>query len=198
VTPFRIAARVLWPIKRLMSDGYVLERYVHLRRAAFLMCGDWTLADELARTTLARVLADPEISEPELWAYADLMAAFKKPRGRREHVFVAPEQSIPVSVSAAPAVSTGGGGRLQLATAPAEVAAPPVGASVHTVLVLDALHGLSPRCRAVLVLRHFCGLAIDETADALDLDDSRVLAFEAQGLGAFAGLLATARPAGVR
>jgi len=148
-----------------MSDGYVLERYILLRRAAFLMCGDWGLADEVARTTIARVLADPDIPEPDLWAYADLMAAFKKPRGRREHVFVGN----------------------------AQVAAPPVGDSVHTVLVLDALHGLAPRCRAVLVLRHFCGLAIDETADALDLDDSRVLAFEAVGLGAFAGLLAGVR-----
>ena len=192
MTPFRVAAGVSCPIKRLMSDGYVLERYILLRRAAFLMCGDWGTADELARTTIARVLADPDIPEPDLWAYADLMAAFKKPRGRREHVFVAPEQPVP-----AEAVAVGsdisGGGRLQLATAPAQVAAPPVGDSVHTVLVLDALHGLAPRCRAVLVLRHFCGLAIDETADALDLDDSRVLAFEAAGLGAFEGLLAGVR-----
>ena len=181
-----------------MSDGYVLERYVLLRRAAFLMCGDWALADDIARTTLAGVLADPGITEPDLWAYADLMAAFKKHRGRREHVFVAP---VPAPVSApepSPARGTAGGGRLQLATAPAKLPAPPVGASVHTVLVLDALHGLSPRCRAVLVLRHFCGLAIDETANALDLDDSRVLAFEAEGLGAFAGLLAAARPVDVR
>ena len=173
-----------------MSDGYVLERYILLRRAAFLMCGDWTLADQLARTTVARVLADPEITEPDLWAYADLMAAFKKPRGRREHVFVAPEPAL--LTEPVPADQGSGGGQLQLATAPAEVDA------VHTVLVLDALHGLSPRCRAVLVLRHFCGLAIDETADALDLDDSRVLAFEAEGLGAFAGLLAAARPVDVR
>ena len=181
--PFRVAARVLWPIKRLMSDGYVLERYIQLRRAAFLMCGDWALADELARTTLARVLADPDITEPDLWAYADLMAAFKKPRGRREHVFVAPEPAPEPAprAAAAPAPDRASGGD-----------------SVHTVLVLDALHGLAPRCRAVLVLRHFCGLAIDETADALDLDDSRVLAFEAEGLGAFAGLLSTAQPAGAR
>ena len=183
MTPFPRATRGLWPIKRFMSDGYVMERYVQLRRAAFLMCGDWALADDLARTTLARVLADPDITEPDLWAYADLMAAFKKPRGRREHVFVAP-QPVPEQ---APVGAPRGGGQLQLATAPAEVD------SVHTVLVLDALHGLSPRCRAVLVLRHFCGLAIDETADALDLDDSRVLAFEAEGLGAFEGLLAGVR-----
>jgi DNA-directed RNA polymerase specialized sigma24 family protein len=155
------------------------------------MCGDWGLADDLARTTIARVLADPDISEPDLWAYADLMAAFKKPRGRREHVFVAPDQ--PARATATVGSDISGGGRLQLAAAPAQVAAPPVSDSVHTVLVLDALHGLAPRCRAVLVLRHFCGLAIDETADALDLDDSRVLAYEATGLGAFAGLLAGVR-----
>jgi DNA-directed RNA polymerase specialized sigma24 family protein len=179
-----------------MSDGYVLARYVQLRRAAFLMGGDWALADDLARTTLARVLADPDITEPDLWAYADLMAAFRKRRGRREHVFVAPELApAPLPVPVAPLM---GAGRLQLAAAPAVLPAPPRGASVHTVLVLDALHGLSPRCRAVLVLRHFCGLAIDETANALDLDDSRVLAFEAEGLGAFAGLLDTVQPAGAR
>jgi DNA-directed RNA polymerase specialized sigma24 family protein len=189
-----------------MSEGYVLERYIQLRRAAFLMCGDWALADNLARTTLARLLADPEITEPNLWAYADLMTAFKKVRGRREHVFVAPEP-VPADVPAAAPAGEGGGGRRQLPTEPAETDAPPVGETVHAVpvgeavhavLVLDALRGLSPRCRAVLVLRHFCGLAIDETAKALDLDDSRILAFEAAGLGAFAGLLATARPAGVR
>jgi DNA-directed RNA polymerase specialized sigma24 family protein len=180
-----------------MSDGYVLERYVLLRRAAFLMCGDWAVAGDLARTTLARVLADPDIADPDLWAYADLMAAFKKSRSRREHVFVAPDPAPePVGIAAAP--STRGGGRLQLAAAPAVLADPPRAASAHTVLVLDALHGLSPRCRAVLVLRHFCGLDIDETAHALDLDDSRVLAFEAEGLGAFAGLLASVQPAGVR
>jgi DNA-directed RNA polymerase specialized sigma24 family protein len=150
-----------------MSDGYVTQRYVHLRRAAFLMCGDWALADDLARTTLARFLNEIDVGDPELWTYADLMAGFKKPRGRRKRVFVAPADSD-------------------------------TGADAHTVLVLDALHSLTPRCRAVLVLRHFCGLAIDETADALDLDDSRVLALEAEGLGAFESLLAAARTAGAR
>ena len=99
------------------------------------------------------------------------MAAFKKPHGRREHVFVAPEPA---------AEEAGAGAALS---------------DVYTVLVLDALRGLPPRCRAVLVLRHFCGLAVDETADTLDLDDSRVLAFEAEGLGAFAALMRAAQPA---
>ncbi|GID98045.1 sigma factor-like helix-turn-helix DNA-binding protein [Amorphoplanes digitatis] len=150
-----------------MSDGYVTQRYVHLRRTAFLMCGDWARADDLARTTLARFLNEPDAGDPDLWVYADLMGGVKKPRGRRKRVFVAPADSE-------------------------------AGGDAHTVLVLDALHSLAPRCRAVLVLRHFCGLAIDETAGALDLDDGRVLALEAEGLGAFASLLATAHPAGAQ
>src|SRR4051794_23734186 len=90
-----------------MFDGHVTERYVRLRRAAFLMCGDWTRAGELARDTLARGLTEPDVADPDLWAYADLMIAFKKPHGRREHVFVAPQrdgaapESDPVEVAAA-------------------------------------------------------------------------------------------------
>jgi DNA-directed RNA polymerase specialized sigma24 family protein len=61
---------------------------------------------------------------------------------------------------------------------------------VDTVLLLDALHRLTPRCRAVLVLRYWEAMAIEETADALDLSDERVLAYEAAGLGALDVLLA--------
>src|SRR3954467_15686488 len=99
-----------------MSERYLLERYIQLRRAAFLMCGDWALSDDLARTTLARMLANPEITEPNRWAYADLMTAFKKARGRREHVFVAPKPA-PAGAPVAARAGEGGGGRLQLATA---------------------------------------------------------------------------------
>jgi DNA-directed RNA polymerase specialized sigma24 family protein len=163
-----------------MFHGHVTERYVRLRRAAFLMCGDWDRAGELARDTLARGLTEPDVADPDLWAYGDLMAAYRKPRGRREHVFVAPQRDgeepdlDPVAVAA---------------TADDDQ---------HTVLVLAALHRLDPRSRAAVVLRHFCGLTIDETAAALDVDEARVLAAESEGLGAFAALLAAARPAGVR
>ena len=43
------------------DDGlreFVASRLPHLRRSAFLMCGDWEMATELTRACLARVVAD--------------------------------------------------------------------------------------------------------------------------------------------
>ena len=54
-----------------------------LRRSAFLMCGDWALADELARSSLARLVAvQPAraVADPDVFAYADLMASFQRRR----------------------------------------------------------------------------------------------------------------------
>ena len=44
------------------DDGlreFVASRLPHLRRSAFLMCGDWELATELTEASLARVVAAP-------------------------------------------------------------------------------------------------------------------------------------------
>lgn len=157
-----------------MTEEYVAQRYVHLRRAAFLMCGDWAHAGELARATLARALTDPGVGDPDLWAYGDLMAAFKPSHSRREHVFVAPERE-----GADTEAGTGTDAGMS---------------DVYTVLVLDALRRLSPKCRAVLVLHHFCHLAVVETADVLGLDAAKVTEYEAEGLAAFADLLRVAQP----
>ncbi|AGL15275.1 sigma factor-like helix-turn-helix DNA-binding protein [Actinoplanes sp. N902-109] len=156
-----------------MTDDYVAQRYVHLRRAAFLMCGDWTRAGAAARATLARALTEADVGDLDLWAYADLMAAFKPEHGRREHVFVAPGEAGAADTGAALS-------------------------DVWTVLVLDALRRLPPKCRAVLVLHHFCHLSVVDTADVLGLDAGKVTEYEADGLAAFAGLLAATQPAGAR
>ncbi|GGQ79217.1 sigma factor-like helix-turn-helix DNA-binding protein [Couchioplanes azureus] len=156
-----------------MTDDYVAQRYVHLRRAAFLMCGDWERAGDLARATLARALTDPDVGDLDLWAYGDLMAAFKPSHGRREHVFVAPPEATDRGASDADAALS----------------------DVYTVLVLDALRRLSPKCRAVLVLHHFCHLAVTETADVLGLDANKVTEYEAEGLAAFDALLRATQPA---
>ena len=156
-----------------MTEEYVAHRYAHLRRAAFLMCGDWAHAGELARATLARMLTDPDVADPDLWAYGELMAAFKPARGRRERVFVAPPEAAERGAADTDAAM----------------------GDVYTVLVLDALRRLPPKCRAVLVLHHFCHLSVVDTADVLDLDAATVSDHEAEGLAAFADLLRVARPA---
>ncbi|GAA2464569.1 sigma factor-like helix-turn-helix DNA-binding protein [Winogradskya humida] len=160
-----------------MTDDYVAQRYAHLRRAAFLMCGDWTRAAGLARATLARALTDPDVADLDLWAYGDLMSAFKPAHSRREHVFVAPPQT------ASP-------------QAAGEQDADAALSDVYTVLVLDALRRLPPKCRAVLVLHHFCHLPVGETADVLGIDGGKVTEYEAEGLAAFGDLLRATQPAG--
>jgi DNA-directed RNA polymerase specialized sigma24 family protein len=146
-----------------IDDGlrsYVTARYPQLRRAAFLMCGDWVVADELTRATLAMVVAADRrgaVADPDRYAWAELMHPLIYRPGRREQLFLAAPDSP--------------------------------GTDPATVLLLDALHRLAPRCRAVLLLRH-AGLAIEQVADALGLSDERVTAYEAAGLGALDTLLA--------
>ena len=145
---------------------FVVTRYPDLRRSAFLMCGDWATADELTQAALARLVAEAHgVDDPDAYVYGELMAAFQHRRPRREHVFVA---------------------------APTEKSSDAEADSdqLRTVLVLDALHKLAPRCRAVMVLRHWTGFAVDETADMLGLADERVRAYEAAGLAALEKLLA--------
>jgi DNA-directed RNA polymerase specialized sigma24 family protein len=142
---------------------FVASRLPHLRRSAFLMCGDWELATELACGSLARVVADTRrgaVADPDVSAYADLMEACRRRNRRREHVFVA--------------------------SAGAE------GVAAESILLLDALHKLAPRCRAVLVLRYWDGFDVDATGAMLDLDDDRVEAYEQAGLAALERLMARA------
>ena len=142
---------------------FVGSRLPHLRRSAFLMCGDWELATDLARASLARVVADTRrgaVADPDVYAYADLMETCRRRNRRREHVFVA--------------------------SAGAE------GVEAESILLLDALHKLAPRCRAVLVLRYWDGFDVDATGAMLDLDDDRVEAYEQAGLAALERLMARA------
>ena len=145
---------------------FVTGRLPHLRRTAFLMCGDWELATELTRATLGRVVADTRrgaVADPDVYAYAELMEACRRRNRRREHVFVA---------------SAGAGG-----------------VAAESILLLDALHKLAPRCRAVLVLRYWEGFDVTATGAMLDLDDERVGAYERAGLAALEKLLTEAEAA---
>ncbi len=157
--------------KEAMSGDTALREFVasrapHLRRTAFLMCGDWVLATELTRDCLARVVADARrgaVADPDVYAYADLMETCRRRNRRREHVFVA--------------------------------AAGAEGVAAESILLLDALHKLAPRCRAVLVLRYWDGFEPDAVGAILDLDDERVAAYERAGLAALEKLLTAAEAA---
>ena len=151
------------------DDGlreFVASRLPQLRRSAFLMCGDWDMAAELTRACLARLVADHRRG-----AVADpdvyAYAALMEACRRRNR------RREHVFVA-----SAGAGG-----------------IAAESILLLDALHKLAPRCRAVLVLRYFDGFSVDATGAMLDLDDERVGAYERAGLAALEEILTVAEAA---
>ena len=148
---------------------FVASRFRHLRRSAFLMGGDWAEADELARATLTRLVTDCR-------------------RGR------VADRDLYAWSELMHACQHRPGRREHVVVAPPDSE----GAAPDTIIVLDALHRLAPRCRAVLVLRRWDGLDVEETADVLGLTVERVEAYEAAGLGAIEVLLGGVVPAGAR
>ncbi|NMO52964.1 hypothetical protein HH310_17410 [Actinoplanes sp. TBRC 11911] len=138
----------------------VAARLPQMRRSAFLMCGDWEQATELTRACLARVVAD---TRRGVVADPDVYAYAQLMEACRRRN----RRREHVFVASA----TGGG------------------VAAESILVLDALHKLAPRCRAVLVLRHWDGFDTDATGAMLDLDDERVEAYERAGMAALEKLL---------
>jgi RNA polymerase sigma factor (sigma-70 family) len=156
---------------------FVVARFPELRRAAYLMCGDWKLAEDLVRMTLAKIVAGrrrhPRYLDP--LARRCLMNAFRSDwRGafrRRERVFSALGEAI-------------GDG-------------PPErrhGDPIIKVSVLAALHGLPPRQRAVIVLHHWENLTERETAKTLKISRRSVRAHSAAGVGALRAVVGDLLP----
>jgi len=139
---------------------FVTGRLPQLRRSAFLMCGDWQQATELTRACLARLVADARRG-----AVADpdvyAYAELMEACRRRNR------RREHVFVASAGAS----------------------GVAAESILVLDALHKLAPRCRAVLVLRFWDGFDVEATGAMLDLDEERVVAYERAGMAALEKLL---------
>jgi RNA polymerase sigma factor (sigma-70 family) len=215
---------------------FVTGRYAELRRSAYLMCGDWALADDLSQKSLARLVAVSRrttVDDPDAFVYSHLMATFQRQRQRRRprrhpRFVTAPRPTANpaprATANPAPRATANPAPRATANPAPRATAnpAPPsppvsarhrscglsnseepkarkiaegqgvdgVGDSIRTTLVLGALRELAPRCRAVLVLRHWDGFSVAETADMLGLADERVDAYEAAGLAALDYLLA--------
>jgi DNA-directed RNA polymerase specialized sigma24 family protein len=148
---------------------FVAGRLPQLRRSAFLMCGDWQLATELTIACLARVVADT-----------------------RRGVVADPDVYAYAALMEACRRRNRRREHVFVASAGAE------GVEAESILLLDALHKLTPRCRAVLVLRYWDGFDVDATGAMLDLDDDRVEAYEQAGLSALERMLAPSDVAAAR
>ncbi|MET7993892.1 SigE family RNA polymerase sigma factor [Amycolatopsis sp. NPDC005232] len=140
---------------------YFGERAHSLRATAYLLCGDWHRAEDLTQAALLKLyLAWPRLSRHDsLDAYArkivlrTFLAENRRSRWKRERLTDAPPD-VP--------------------TTDAE--------TEHDMLVRQALAVLAPRQRAVLVLRYFEDLSVDETAAALGCSTGTVKSQAARGL----------------
>ncbi|MEV6928395.1 SigE family RNA polymerase sigma factor [Dactylosporangium sp. NPDC051485] len=140
---------------------YVAGNLERLRRTAFLLCGDWHTADDLTSTVLVKLLRHwrraARFDNLDAYVRRMLMRAWLDERRRPW--------------------------RRETATAALpEVVAVPDGDPVRRVAVLSLLAALPPRRRAVLVLRYFCDLSVEETAEALGCSEGTVKSQAARAL----------------
>jgi len=127
-----------------------------LRRTAYLLCGDWHLAEDLAQTALEKLyVAWPQLERqehPEAYAKRVLINAFLDGRRRKSSGEVTGIDADALARTPAPARDDP---ELRLT-------------------LVDALHTLEPRDRALLVLRYWEDLSVEETARRLDMGVSAV------------------------
>lgn len=141
---------------------YVVARMEQLRRTAYLLCHDWHTADDVVATALGKLYRQWHRAQQagSLDGYVRKMMLHvyldeRRRPWRREHATgEVPDVAAPVQ---------------------------PVGDESG---VLAQLRALPPRRRAVLVLRFYCDMSVEETAEILGISSGTVKSQTARGLEA--------------
>jgi RNA polymerase sigma-70 factor (sigma-E family) len=161
--------------------AYFRARREHVRRTAYLLCGDWHRADDHAQSAFVALHRNwrriRDRGALDAWMRRTLVRAVvdesRRP-WRRERAVAEPDPG---------AVADGAGD----------------GVATRHVLV-DGLRTVPPRQRAVLVLRFLEGLDVARTAEVLGCSEGTVKSQTAHGLAALRAALGDAlddlRPAG--
>jgi RNA polymerase sigma-70 factor (sigma-E family) len=131
-----------------------------LLRTAFLLCGDWHTSEDLAQATLAKVFASwRRVSQqPVAQAYAIRILVNTYLSGQRRK---RPREILTD----------------RLPDRAADAAAPE-----ERIVVLAALAGLPPKSRAVVVLRYWADLSVDQVAEVLGCSAGNVKSQSARAL----------------
>jgi RNA polymerase sigma-70 factor (sigma-E family) len=141
-----------------------------LRRTAFLLCGDWHTAEDLAQATLVKVFTSwRRISRKDAadsYATRTLVNTYLADK-RRKRVGEVLTGTLPER--------------------PVQAQTPEV-----RVLVLSALATLPPKARAVVVLRYWSDLSVEQVATLLDCSTGNVKSQSARALDKLRVLLADA------
>ncbi|GAA4252408.1 sigma-70 family RNA polymerase sigma factor [Dactylosporangium darangshiense] len=160
---------------------FATVRMAGWRRTAYLLCRDWDLAEDVVATMLGRLYRQwPRRSAiVNLDAYVSTMLVRallderRRPWRRERPADFDADYEHPVSAAA--------------------------DAGTVDRLTLDAyLAQLGPRRRAVLVLRFYCDLSVEDTAEALGISIGTVKSQTARGLETLRAMASVQHPAGRR
>lgn len=140
---------------------YVAGQSARLRRTAYLLCGDWHTSQDLVQETLCRLFVVwPRVSKmDQIHSYArkTLLRAYlhtlRRRRWREEPLHLTPD------------VADRGGPSTE-----------------DRVAMIAALATVAPRQRAVLVLRYYEDLSVEDTAALLRCSTGNVKSQAARGL----------------
>ena len=142
-------------------SAFVAARQVHLRRIAYAVCGDWHRADDLLQTALVKLyVAWPRLHldgrEESYTRQIIVRANIDESRRpwRRERSGLAGHDPV---------------------------ARQPLPAEERSAL-FDALQELPVMQRKVVVLRHWLGLSVEETARELDIATGTVKSHSSRGI----------------
>ncbi len=164
-----------WATRSSREDGYVeyvAARQADLRRIAYAICGDWHQADDLLQTALTKLyVAWPRIHQDgredayvrQILVHANI-DEHRRP-WRRERAGL-PERDEPARA--------------------------PLPVEDRTAL-FDALQSLPTMQRKVVVLRHWLGLSVAETAHELRIGEGTVKSHSSRGLETLRAVLSTDR-----
>jgi RNA polymerase sigma-70 factor (sigma-E family) len=149
-------------------EEYVVQRRAHLRRVAYLLCGDVHAAEDLVQTTLMKLyVAWPRVRRASVDGYARRILVnssideSKRPWRREAPGLEGIDESATEGI------------------APEDRSA-----------VVAALAQLPTGQRRAVVLRHFVGLSVEETAADLDCGTGTVKSQTSRGLAKLNDLLA--------
>jgi RNA polymerase sigma-70 factor (sigma-E family) len=154
---------------------FVVARLRPLRRAAYLLCRDWHTADDLVAVSMDKLYRRwsrrSEIANLDAYLRVILARAWvdtqRKP-WRREWLADDPETELAVTTRHASSGES---------------------ALVDRVALADQVAELGPRRRAVIVLRYYCDLSVEETAEALGISAGTVKSQTARALETLRGLV---------
>lgn len=160
------------PDRDAAFSEFVAARQAHLRRIAYALCGDWHKADDLLQTALTKLyVAWPRIRQQggEEAYCRQIMVRANIDESRRPWRRERPTDDLPDSGAPEPT--------------PVE----------ERSALFDALQALPVQQRKVVVLRHWLGLSVRETANELGINEGTVKSHSSRGLAALEAVLAPQR-----